>query len=56
LFDQLDPRKAGAKNRTDVGAFLIGASIGGIADAVLNVAGFAEPFVFAGLCGAGFSD
>lgn len=37
----------------DVGVFLTGAAVGGILDAVLNVAGFAEPLVLAGLAGAG---
>jgi hypothetical protein len=47
------PRDFGAKTRVDVGIFLVGAAVGGGLDAVLNVAGFVEPFVFAGLCGAG---
>ena len=53
MLDHLNPEKAGARTRTDVGIFLVGASIGGAADAVANVAGFAEPLVFAGICGAG---
>ncbi len=46
-------REAGAETPVDVGIFLVGAATGGILDAVLNVAGFAEPFVFASLTGAG---
>lgn len=49
----LDPEDFGAKSNADIGVFLVGASIGGGLDAVLNVAGFAEPFVFAGICGGG---
>jgi hypothetical protein len=48
-----DPKGYGAETKADVGVFLVGAAIGGGLDAVLNVAGFAEPFVFAGICGAG---
>jgi hypothetical protein len=44
---------AGAKTQADVGVFLVGAAVGGTLDAVINLAGFAEPFVFAGLTGAG---
>jgi hypothetical protein len=40
--------EAGAKTTADVGVFLVGGAAGGIADAIVNVAGFAEPFVFAG--------
>jgi hypothetical protein len=47
------PKDYGAETKADVGVFLVGASIGGGLDAVLNVAGFAEPFIFAGICGAG---
>ncbi len=46
-------REAGAETPVDVGVFLVGAATGGILDAVVNVAGFAEPFVFASLTGAG---
>ncbi len=48
-----DPKDLGAKTAADVGVFLFGAFVGGGLDAVLNVAGFAEPLVFAGICGAG---
>ena len=48
-----NPKNYGAKTTADVGVFLVGAAIGGGLDAVLNVAGFAEPFVFAGICGGG---
>lgn len=47
------PKDYGAETKTDVGVFLVGAAIGGGLDAVLNVAGFVEPFVFAGICGGG---
>ena len=53
MFDHLDPSKAGAETKADVGIFLVGASIGGAVDAIFNFAGFAEPLVFAGICGAG---
>ena len=46
-------RSAGADSTADVGIFLIVAATGGILDAVLNLAEFAEPFVFASLTGAG---
>ncbi len=49
----LDPKKAGAISKGDTAAFLIGASVGGILDAVVNIAGFAEPMLFAGICGTG---
>lgn len=45
----LDPKDFGATSNGDIGVFLVGAAIGGGLDAVLNVAGFAEPFVFAGI-------
>lgn len=48
-----NPKDYGATTRADVGVFLVGAGIGGVVDAVINWAGFAEPFVFAGICGAG---
>lgn len=47
------PKDYGAETKADIGVFLVGAAVGGGLDAVLNVAGFAEPFVFAGLCGSG---
>jgi hypothetical protein len=47
------PKDYGAETKADIGVFLVGAAIGGGLDAVLNVAGFAEPFVFAGICGGG---
>jgi hypothetical protein len=49
----IDPGKYGIATSGDWAAFLIGASAGGAVDAILNVAGFAEPLVFAGICGAG---
>lgn len=53
MLDNLDPKRAGAETKADIGIFLVGAAVGGGLDAVINVAKFAEPFVFAGLCGAG---
>lgn len=53
LFDHLKPSNYGAECATDVGFFVLGAAIGGMADATLNFAGFAEPMVVAGLAGAG---
>lgn len=49
----VDPTKYGAETSSDVAAFLIGAFAGGVVDAFVNVAGFAEPLVFASICGAG---
>ncbi len=46
-------QEAGAQTTADLGVFLIGFATGGIADAVLNFAGFAEPLLCATLCGAG---
>ena len=43
----------GAESNLDYGVFLLGGAIGGGLDATLNVAGFAEPFVFAGICSIG---
>jgi hypothetical protein len=53
LFDHLKPSSYGAESAADVGCFMLGAAIGGLADATLNFAGFAEPMVVAGLAGAG---
>jgi hypothetical protein len=52
LFDHLKPSNFGAKSAADTGIFILGAAIGGIADSVLNFAGFAEPLVIAGFTGA----
>lgn len=49
----LNPEDYGAKSNADIGSFLVGASAGGILDAVFNLAGFAEPLVFAVICGGG---
>jgi hypothetical protein len=46
-----DPKKFGAVTSSDTAAFLIGAGIGGIADAAVNAFGFVEPFMAASLCG-----
>lgn len=54
MFDHLKPSNYGAESAADVGVFALGAAIGGMGDAVLNIAGFAEPMVVAGLTGAGF--
>jgi hypothetical protein len=47
----LDPKKAGVETKLDYGVFLTGAGLGGLVDAVINLASFAEPLVFAGLSG-----
>jgi hypothetical protein len=52
MFD-FDPSKAGAETKADFGVFLVGTAVGGAVDAIFNLAGFAEPLVFAGICGAG---
>jgi hypothetical protein len=49
----LDPKALGAASSLDVGIFLVGLAIGGILDAVTNVAEFTEPAIFGGLCVAG---
>ena len=49
----IDPKKYGAETSSDVATFLVGAFVGGTLDALFNVVGFAEPIVFAPLCGAG---
>ncbi len=49
----LDPKAAGAVTLGDVAAFMIGASAGGLLDATLNILGFAEPLVAAGIFGPG---
>ena len=49
----IDPSKYGAETSSDIAAFLLGAFVGGTLDAMVNIAGFAEPLVFAPLCGAG---
>jgi hypothetical protein len=46
-------KDAGAKTTADLGFFLAGVFIGGVADAMANIAGFADPMVFAPICGAG---
>ncbi len=46
-------REAGAQTPVDIGIFLVGVAAGGIVDSVVNVAGFAEPFVFASFTGGG---
>lgn len=46
-------KAAGAESAADIGVFLLGASVGGLVDAGLNVFGFAEPMVVAPLAGAG---
>jgi hypothetical protein len=46
-----DPRALGAESKIDIGIFFLGAGLGGILDAVLNVAEFAEPLAFATMCG-----
>jgi hypothetical protein len=48
MLGHLDPKKAGAETKADIGVFLVGAALGGIIDAILNVAEFAEPLVFGG--------
>jgi hypothetical protein len=47
-----DPKALGATSSLDVGIFLFGAGVGGIFDAILNVANSAEPVVFGDMCGA----
>ena len=49
----LDPKALGAKTSLDFGVFLLAGGIGGILDAILNIADFADPIVFGGMCGAG---
>jgi hypothetical protein len=49
----LDPKALGATSSLDVGIFLLAGGVGGIVDAITNVAGFADPVPFGGLCGAG---
>ena len=49
----LDPKTLGAASSLDVGVFLFAGGLGGIIDAITGIAGFAEPAVFGGLCGAG---
>ena len=46
-----DPAALGAESKIDVGLLFLGAGIGGILDATLNVAEFAQPLTFAALCG-----
>ncbi|MBX9642932.1 MAG: hypothetical protein K2W91_02380 [Novosphingobium sp.] len=53
MIDHLKPSNYGAESAADVGVFALGAAIGGMSDAILNMAGFAEPMVVAGLAGAG---
>jgi hypothetical protein len=53
MNNPFDPKKYGAVTKSDTSAFLIGAAIGGIADAALNVLGFVEPFMAASLAGTG---
>ena len=53
MFDNLDPQKVGLRTRADTGFFLVGTFLGGALDAIFDVAGFADPLVFAGICGAG---
>ena len=48
-----DPKDFGAETKTDIGVFLLGGALGGGLDAIFNVAPFAEPFVFAGICASG---
>lgn len=46
-------RDAGAERAVDVGIFLLGGAIGGGIDAAIDLFGFAEPMVVAGLMGTG---
>jgi len=46
-----DFRALGAESKIDIGIFFLAAGLGGILDAIFNVAEFAEPFAFATLCG-----
>ncbi len=52
FFNHLKPSNFGAKSAADTGVFIFGAAIGGMADAVINFAGFAEPMVVAGFTGS----
>jgi len=47
-------KKAGAETKADVGVFLVGAALGGIADATINLFVFADPMVIAPITGAAF--
>lgn len=53
MFDQFDIQKFGLRTRADTAVFLLGTFVGGALDAIFNTAEFADPLVFAGLCGAG---
>lgn len=46
-----DPRALGAESKIDIGIVFLAAGIGGILDAIFNVAEFVEPLAFATLCG-----
>lgn len=47
----LDPRALGAESKIDIGVFFLGMGVGGILDAVFDLAKFAEPLTFAAICG-----
>ena len=47
----LDPKSLGAESRLDIGILFLAAGIGGLLDAIWNVATFAEPIAFATICG-----
>lgn len=49
----LDPKSLGVVSKADSAAFLLGAAIGGALDAIFDVAPFAEPLMFAAICGTG---
>ncbi len=51
MASDFDPEKFGLKSRTDLGTFLLFGSLGGLADAIWNVAAYAEPLTVAPLCG-----
>jgi hypothetical protein len=46
-----DPRALGAESKIDIGLVFLGAGVGGILDAIFDVAQFAEPLAFATMCG-----
>lgn len=46
-----DPRSLGADSKIDIGLVFLGSGVGGILDAIFNVAEFAEPLAFATMCG-----
>jgi hypothetical protein len=45
-----DPRALGAESKIDIGIVFLAGGVGGILDAILDVAEFVEPLAFATLC------